>query len=360
MALRGTVVAQTALSVPPRTVKQSQVRLLSTRGGPVTVAAGQGFGEEAKLLGGPALDADHVYATRHGLVRLQGLIRIRRSGLRLEEVPARLRLAGPIAHDEGTLSYVESMASASRVIRSPVSPFSAGSRVLPEQLRLGGQAGQDLQGAPVVGGGSVPAAAPFPLAGSLTRTVVSRGIVTATRPVAGRGIELLTTSGAELLKPEPAYRPAGLTATSASDGTFAMTVPPPIPPVARYQARTAGTLPALSQELLANGRPAIALSPSATSVSSGTPVTFTGTLDPPQPGRGDIVIQFLAARNTALFPPMDTWETVATATTSPDGRTFTATTAITRSGIYTAVLPFIAGFETYNGRSPEIAIAIAP
>ena len=55
----------------------------------------------------------------------------------------------------------------------------------------------------------------------------------------------------------------------------------------------------------------------------------------------------------------DEWETITGATTAADGASYTAAAALTKSGFYTAVLPFLQGNPTaLNGRSPGVTITV--
>ena len=174
LAIRGTVVGQTTIAR-----NESQVRLLSTNGGPVKVATSSSYGEESNFLGGPALDSTYVYAARYGVHPTQSFVRIKRSGLTKQEVAAHLTLAGTIAIDGQTISYVEAMATGRggtcgatgpcRVVRSPSSPFGQAQRELPPELALA-PSSSELR----------PAAAPFTLTATLTRTTVSAGTVVKT------------------------------------------------------------------------------------------------------------------------------------------------------------------------------------
>jgi len=55
----------------------------------------------------------------------------------------------------------------------------------------------------------------------------------------------------------------------------------------------------------------------------------------------------------------DEWETITGAATAADGGSYTASAALTTSGFYTAVLPFLKGNTTaLNGRSPGVTITV--
>jgi hypothetical protein len=352
MAVQGTDVAQTVTSFGGGA--QSQVRLLSTKGGRVKVAAKQGFGEESKLFGGPSLDDVYVYASRYGVNPTPAFARIRRSDLKAQYVNANTNLAGSIAWPSFT--YVETMGgfrgggcdeiNPCRIVRSPRNPFGPALRVLPPQATLTSPGNSNL----------VPANQALALTGTLTSKIVSEGKVTGTRPIAGAPIELLLAAGAQGAVP---YKATGISATTAADGTFQVTAPAPIPPVFGYGVTTGVDVPTVSNQLFGNARVTIGASASPTTVASGGNVNFSGTLDPAQPGRGDVKVQRLASRQCGAGACNDSWETVGEASESADGRSFTTTVPITQSGIYTVVLPFVfGGFNVYNGRSAEIQITV--
>jgi hypothetical protein len=353
MAVQGTVVAQTVTSFGSG--KQSQVRLLSTKGGPVKVAAKQSFGEESKLFGGPSLDATYVFASRYGVNPDPAFVRIKRSGLKAQYVAANTNLAGSVAWPSFT--YVETMGNyrgggcdqvnPCRIVRSPRNPFGPAQRVLPPQVTLASPGNSNL----------VPANQPLALTGTLTSKIVSEGKVTSTRPIAGAPVQLLLAAGPQGAAP---YKDTGVGATTAADGSFQLTAPAPIPPLFGYGVTTGGNAPAVSNQLYGNARVAISASASATTVAPGANVTFSGTLDPAQPGRGDVKVQRLASRQCPSATVCnDTWDTVGEATESADGKSFTATVPIAQGGTYTVVLPFLQNDPaSYNGRSAEIQISV--
>jgi hypothetical protein len=134
-----------------------------------------------------------------------------------------------------------------------------------------------------------------------------------------------------------------------------------------YAAVTRGAgLPTWSGQQLVNAEAVLSFTPAATSVAPGATVSFAGTIGPPQPGRSDVKIQ---RRTKHTCRPagngqqycVDEWETITTATVAPGGASYTASAALTRSGVYTAVLPFLTGNLTaYSGRSPGVSITVGP
>ncbi len=359
LALRGTVVGQTTIAR-----NESDVRLLSTKGGPLTVAMSTSYGEESNLLGGPALDSTYVYAAHYGVHPTQAFVRIKRSGLAKQEVPARLDLAGTIAIDGQTISYVEQMGgfrgedcttiAPCRIVRSPSSPFGPAQRELPPELTLTATTQNAL----------VPADQPLATTAKLTRTTVAAGNVVGTAPVAGVPVGLLRAVG-QGQNPDALYADTGLSATTGADGIATITIPAPQAPSREYAAVTRGSdPPAYSQQLLIDGRATLTMTPSATTVPAGTQVTFTGTVGPAQPGRTDVKIQRRTKHTCQTTTSgqqacQDDWETITGATLAADGASYTATAALTQSGVYTAVLPFLQNDPTaYNGRSAEVTITV--
>jgi len=106
------------------------------------------------------------------------------------------------------------------------------------------------------------------------------------------------------------------------------------------------------------------MTPSATTVASGTQVSFAGTITPAQPGRTDVKIQRRTKHTCQKTVSgeevcQDEWETISGATVAADGGSYTASAALTKSGFYTAVLPFLQNTPTaLNGRSPGVTITV--
>jgi hypothetical protein len=348
-ALLGTVVAQTVTSFGGGA--QSQVRVLSTKGGPVKVAVKQTFGEESKLFGGPSIDALYIYVSRYGVNPSPAFARIRRSTLKAQYVAANVNLAGSISwpsftYVEGTRGGGCDQINPCRIVRSPRSPWGPAVRPLAPQATLTNPTGSNF----------VPANQPLTLKGTLTSKLVSKGTVTGTRPVAGQQLHLLLAAGPQ----GTPYKDTGVTATTAADGSFQITAPAPIPPLFGYAVTTGGDVPTISDQVYGNAHVAISANASATSVPKGSNVTFSGTLDPAQPGRADVKVQRLTSRSCPSATVCnDQWETVGEATESADGKSYTATVPISQSGTYTVVLPFLQGNDSaYSGRSAEIKITV--
>ncbi|HVP03437.1 MAG TPA: hypothetical protein VMT10_12775, partial [Solirubrobacteraceae bacterium] len=122
--------------------------------------------------------------------------------------------------------------------------------------------------------------------------------------------------------------------------------------------------PTWSGQQLVGADAVLSFTPGATTVAAGTTVSFTGTIGPPQPGRGEVKIQRRTKHTCRQFAGgqescVDDWETITTATTAADGASYTASAKLTKSGVYSAVLPFLRGNLTaYSGRSPGVTITV--
>lgn len=363
--LRGSIIAQTTLSTSG--IKSSQVRRLSVNGGRSRLLAYRNFGEETNILGSPSISGKFVYVTRTGVNPSPSFVRIDVSTAARREVRAVANLEGPMARDGGVTTYLEleggfrggscAVQSPCRVVQTTADPLGSAERTLAPKLVLDAPAP----------GGKVLADRPLTLTGSLTRAAVKEGAVVRTQPVAGRTLEILR-GGFTVDPTAQQVAPTGRTATTAPDGSFSVAMPAPQPSFAVYQAVTRQeTVPSASATVAVNAAADVALDVSATSVPSGTPVTFSGTIAPAQPGR-EIKIQRLTNRKcqTATNGGQvcnDTWATLGSATLAPDGSSYAATLPVTASGIYTAVLPFVkfdepGGATAYSGRSRELTITV--
>ena len=107
------------------------------------------------------------------------------------------------------------------------------------------------------------------------------------------------------------------------------------------------------------------MTPSATTVASGAQVSFAGTIAPAQPGRSDVKIQRRTKHTCQKTTSgqeacQDEWATITTRRPRPTAASYTATAALTQSGVYTAVLPFLQGNTTaLSGRSPDVTITVS-
>jgi hypothetical protein len=198
---------------------------------------------------------------------------------------------------------------------------------------------------------------PFALSGRLTRTVVSRGAVVRTDPIAGvtvRALRRVTDASRPGL--QEAFEPTSLTTTTLADGSWAIPISsPPARPwfSAVTEGQPARTFAGRGTVGTVDARISLTVSGSA----------FAGTVAPAQPGR-TVKVQRLAKRSCQTFASgqrvcNDVWTTVADAPLNAAGTGFSATVAAPAPGIYTAALPFAdqqADPTAYAGRSPEVTI----
>jgi len=373
--LRGTTLLQTTRADPRRNggsgaPTTSQVRSV-TRSGGSRLLISQGSGEESNLFAGLGADGSFVYSTRSGVRPEPTFVRITRRTGTVREVPARTGLAGGLALDAGRLTYLElqgtlrggdcGTANPCRVVRASADPFGPDARPLAPRLVLATP--YDIQDPAA----QPRAAQPLALSGTLTRSVVRRGELVGSEGLAGVPIELrraalLATPG------QQRYQPTGLTTTSGAAGAFTVTVPAPLPSFSSFLVHTRGSgVPAVAAPVNVNARADVTLSPSAPAAPSGGPVTFSGTVDPAQPGR-TVKIQRLIRATCQTGPGgrpfcQEEFETIADAPLTADGRSFSVTAALSRSGQYTAALPFVRFDEpgaeaAYSGRSTVTEITV--
>lgn len=374
--LRGTTLLQTTVAFrsrhggtgPPTT---SEIRSV-TRSRGSKLLARQGSGEESNLFAGLGADGSFVYSSRFGVGADPSFVRIDRRTGAVREVRAQTELDGGLALDGGRLTYLElqgtfrggdcALASPCRVVRASADPFGPDARRLAPRLTL--EAPEDTQDPAA----QHRATQPLTLSGTLTRRVVRGGEVVGTEPVAGVGVELQRDADSSDTPGAERYEATGLTATTGADGAFAVTVPAPLPSSSSFLARTAGPgVATIAIAVVVNAKADVALSASATAVPSGGRVTFSGTVDPSQAGR-TVKIQRLTKRSCQKAVDgrtfcQEDFETVADAPLAADGRSFSVTAALSRSGEYTAALPFLRPGEpeaetAYSGRSVATVIAV--
>jgi hypothetical protein len=177
----------------------------------------QGFGEEPNLFGQVAQDEHDVWTVRHGTGR-GSFVRMRADGSRRREVDAFGVLGAGFARtveqgslyveldEEGTCSDFNAVPC--RIVASPVDPFGPAVHALPPELT-------------VAYAGTPRAGQPLAFSGRLTRRVVAGGELLRTDPEPGVSVDLRARVGQS---PER-YTGTGLTATTAADGAWAITLP---------------------------------------------------------------------------------------------------------------------------------------
>jgi hypothetical protein len=354
MSIRGASIVQVTFGTPASATRfDSQVRLLSARGGPGRLLARQGSGEESNDFASPSLTAGTVFVSRTGVHATQSFVAIDLRSGRRTEVPAHTNLTGPLA---AGFYYVEggdfrgescndSVPVPCRLVHASASPFSSTDRTLLPRLTI-----------------SAPQAAtfgdPFALSGRLTQTTVSGTRVVRTDPLAGVPIAILRRVG-DLSQPvlHESFQSTGLSATTAADGSWSL--PLATPPASPWFSAVTGS-PAVPTTYAERGTVGT-VSARITLRASGT--AFAGTIAPAQPGR-TVVIQRLVSRkcvkaaNGTQFCN-DVWTTVGTAPVDATATAFTTTIAAPAAGTYSAALPFADTRNDpslYSGRSPDTPV----
>jgi hypothetical protein len=354
LALRGSTIAETVASSAIHTGDPrftSQLRLLSSGGGAVKVALTVNSGEESNDFAGPALAPGYAYAVQSGLHPVDSFVRVNLRTLTHTNVPADTNLEGSLAVDGAAWAYV-SAPDLQDVCGSPApcrvvtttNPFGATPRELAPDLTLEQSSTQPR------------ATQPFVVSGRLTRRVVVRGAVTGTDGVAGVRIDLGVSTFAASTGTETA-RPTGLSTTTGADGSWSITIGPPLPPEPFYSA-IAETTPIPTAAPGTTDGTAVAdvtMSVAPTTLpAGGGSVAVSGTVDPAQPGRS-VLIQ---VSNTATNQTTDT-----TAPLSADGRSYAVPVSVPASSSLVAVLPFVkldapGAATSYSGRSAKVAVAV--
>jgi len=354
LALRGTAIAETVDSSPIHRGDPSftsQLRLLATGGGAVKVVRSANSGEDSNEFAGPALAAGYAYAVNYGTHPVDSFVRVNTRTLVATSVPADTSLQAALAVDGATWVYVDASTLDGGCgdpnpcrVTSTTDPFAATARQLAPELTLTQSSTQPR------------ATQPFVVGGRLTRKVVVRGAVTATVGVAGVRIDLAHATFDTATNTEPT-QPTGLSATTAADGSWSISIPPPIPAEPFYAA-TAETSPVATPAPATTAGDALAdvtmsVTPTTLPAGGGT-VTVSGTVDPAQPGRS-LLIQ---VSNSATRATTDT-----TAPLSADGRSYSVAVAVPAASSLVAVLPFVkldapGAATSYSGHSARVAVAV--
>jgi len=350
LALRGSTIATTVESAAIRDGDPrftTQLRTQSAAGGATHVLRTANSGEESNHYGGAALTATDVYATHFGLHPSTGFVRVSLKSRRVTEVRAGVGLTGALAVDGATWAYVSPQEASDsscaerlpcRVTLGP-DPFGPSEHALPPAL---------TQAQPTQ---SPRATQPYTLDGKLTSTVVRRGAVVRTQPLAGVRVTLAHVGFPTADTQTEDVQPTGLVTTTGADGGWAITIPPPIPAQPFYlpTAETPGAITSIFQ--FSTGAAVADITVAASPVTDGS-VTLTGTVDPPQPGRR---IEIKAPNGS------ETAKALASAPLSADGRSFTVAVPVTGPTRLVATLAYVKlgdpGSETsYSGRSRDVSV----
>lgn len=369
MSIRGERIVQVTDLDQGGAGSETQVRLLSARGGVVRVLARAGGGEGGySPFSSPSQSASAIWLTRTGNREPSDFLRLDLATRRLRGVRPGVRLAGRVVRDErGTFLYVQapeppeedygqppfctSTLEPCRLIRASASPFSARPRALMPRLRLAIAGWRDI--------GALFTDPPV-VSGDLTRSIVRRGAVVRREPRPAVALELLRSADPEGAGP---FVPTGLIATTDASGRWSFAVSQP-PPRAYFAVVARG---------LGIATRAVAVEAAARVTLTAGGASLAGTVTPPQPGR-TVTIQRLQADGKGKLPDGaprcqptnapgericrdEAWTAVATAQLGPAGSAFSATVA--EPGFYRADLPQADSMRAnagYSGRSPEVQV----
>jgi hypothetical protein len=198
--------------------KTSELRRYSSKGGGSKVIAKQTFGEESNLFGQVAQDSSSAWTVRTGTHEANTFVRVPFNGAKQQEVRAFRTLAPGFAHTpEGGSLYVEYQDASGcstfdsvpcRIVAATADPFSSTSHALTPEMTVA------YAGTPAAG-------RPLRFSGALTRRIVAAGQQQRMDPVPGVSVDLRARVGQS---PET-FVGTGLTATTAADGSWAITLP---------------------------------------------------------------------------------------------------------------------------------------
>ena len=367
LSLRRERIVQVTFGTPASATRfDSQVRVLSARGGAARVVARQGSGEESNELVSPNQSAGAIWLTRTGVNPEPTfvVIDLNRRTPRMREVRAHTELTGSFARDDrGVFWYVEgggfrgdgcaqSAPVPCRLVRATVSPFSPLPRPLLPKLTIA-STGERVP-SPVYGD-------PFEISGRLTRNVVVLGTVTRTDPIAGVPVALLR----RVKHPrDPAagtrLEPTGIVAATGADGRWSTTLAGP-PSQPWFSAVASAPAAGVPTTYAGRGTGGSVLARLTLTVSD---TTFAGTIAPAQSGR-TVKLERLESRKCRTLLSgqrfcAEQWTPVADAPVNATGTGFAITLpAAPPPGIYSASLPFADQERdpaAYAGRSPDVPI----
>jgi hypothetical protein len=199
-------------------VKVSEIRRYSAKGGGSSVIERQSFGEESNLFGQVAQDERFAWTVRTGSHQANTFVQIPFGNGDTREVRAFRTLGTGFAHtpDVGSL-YLELQdpsgcsdfdAVPCRIVAAQADPFGATAHALTPELTV------SYAGTPRIG-------QPLAFSGALTRRIVAGGEQLRVDPVPGVSVDLRARVGQS---PET-FVGTGLTATTAADGGWAITLP---------------------------------------------------------------------------------------------------------------------------------------
>lgn len=335
--------------------KYSELRIVPAKGGEGTrIALSKFYQGGSEVFSSPQIDDKYVYAVLSGVgiaPRFARFPRNKGKDPKGFEVEAQTPLAGPMARDGSTTFYLEGLPGDQgspltpcsnirpcRLMKADPSIFSSGERRLAPRLTF--------RQPPFV-----LAPQPLTLSGALTVPVVKQGQVVRTEPLGGvtlQGLRVTDLNGpnGETVTPGPT------TTVTGSDGSWSVTIPPPLPLVGYYAATALG-FPVAAQSPLVKLKADAILTLKATPQGGGS-VTFSGTVDPGQPGRIVRIQRRLASSGAS--------EVVAETSLVGDGRSFSVAGTGVAGEVYFAELPENPfdgqdGDATITGTSPDATLA---
>jgi hypothetical protein len=334
--------------------KYSELRLVPAKGGVGTrIAISKFYQGGSDILSSPQIDDKYVYAVRSGVGVPSQFVRFPRNkgkDPKGVEVDALTPLAGPMARDGSTAYYLEGLPGDQgspltacsnirpcRLMKADPSVFGSGERRLAPRLTFGMPP-------------FVLAPQPLTLTGSLTVPVVKQGKLVRTEPLAGVALQGLQAT--DLNGPNgETVRLGQRTAVTAADGSWTVTVAPPLP-LLGYYAATTTSIPAVTQSPLVKLKADAVVTLTATP-SGGESVVFAGTVDPVQPGRSVRIQRRLGASGAT--------EVLGDVPLSPDGRSFSLSGTAAPGTVVFAELPENPfdgqdGDATITGTSPDVVI----
>lgn len=334
--------------------KYSELRIVPAKGGKGTrIAISKFYQGGSDILSSPQIDDKYVYAVRSGVGVPSQFVRFPRNkgkdpkGL---EVEAQTPLAGPMARDGSTAFYLEGLPGDQgapltacsnirpcRLMKADPSVFGSGERRLAPRLTFGQPP-------------FVLAPQALTLTGSLTVPVVKQGKLVRTEPLAGVALQGLQAT--DLNGPNGETVTLGQrTAVTAADGSWTVTVPPPLP-LLGYYAATTTSIPAVTQSPFVKLKADAILTLKATPQGGGS-VTFSGTVNPGQPGRILRIQRRLADSGVT--------EVVTETNLTGDGTSFSVSSNGVAGTVYFAELPENPfdgqdGDATITGKSPDVTL----
>lgn len=229
--------------------KYSELRVVPARGGEGTrIAITKYYQGGSDLLSAPQIDDKYVYAVRTGVGVAPRFVRYPRNkgkDPKGTEVASQTPLAGPMARDGSTAYYLEGLPGDAaapftpcsnvrpcRLMKADPSIFGSGERRLGPRLTFGMPP-------------FVIQPQPLTLSGSISVPVVKQGQLIRSEPLAGVALQGLQATDLNGPNGETVNR-LPRTAVTGPDGTWTVTIPPPLP-LLGYYAAVSTSIPVITQ-----------------------------------------------------------------------------------------------------------------